>query len=90
MFWCTESWQAEKARKNARYRARWERERIWHRWFAWRPVGLHDHFEFEASQKAWLCWVERKLEDRDCERQPEFYTWGITQYVYRLPKAATP
>lgn len=25
----------------------------WHRWFAWRPVGLR------SGQLAWLCFVER-------------------------------
>lgn len=41
--------------KNKR-RLELQRKKKWHNWFAWHPVDLEG-----TNDKAWLCYVERKL-----------------------------
>jgi hypothetical protein len=77
MRWTTETADQEAARKKAKLRPQWERERKWHRWFAWSPV------ETSPNETSWLCMVERRLWGWNRESQPEWYFWDIRHFEYR-------
>lgn len=88
MRWNTESFSDETKRKDAPYRAKWIKEREWHRWFAWHPVQVGDGteaFSFEGSHKAWLCFVERRLGGFDRDIQPHWFNWWMRDFIYRFP-----
>ncbi len=89
MRWTAESHSELVARKRAKHREQWLREREWHRWFAWRPVGIGTEWELDAKEKAWLVTVERRLANGDRENQPEFYRWDLRRFQYRLPETAS-
>lgn len=90
MRWASETFSDEKKRKNAPLRARWLRECEWHRWFAWRPVRVGNGtelFEFDCKETAWLCFVERRLDASDRRSQPNWFEWGLRDFVYRMTPA---
>ena len=82
MIWTAESEEARHARMNAKCRPQWLRLRDWHRVFAWTPVFV------TPTRKAWLRWVERRLQfEMDRQEQPEWYFWmgALRFYEYRIP-----
>ena len=80
MLWNIESFTQEKTRKNEKRRAQWLIEREWHSWFAWYPVRL-----ISDTQKAWLCWLERRLDLHGRDKQPDWFFWDIRNFEYRVP-----
>jgi hypothetical protein len=78
--WTIESYEDEKARRNAALRERWLFEREWHPWFAWYPVRV------SPTEKAWLTIVDRRILGRHRERQPSWYVYDIIQFEHRLRK----
>lgn len=45
----------------------------WHKWFAWKPVGIWSDKD-DCLYKHWLCFVER--------RKIRIYSWEYRSLVY--------
>ena len=57
------------------------RVRLWRPWFAWHPITLPD------GRKAWLCWVERRLDKTVMDLIPYMPMTAPPQiWEYRLPE----
>lgn len=79
MIWRKESFDAKTKRLREGNRARWEREREWHPWFAWRPV------EVAPDKTAWLRIVERRLDYLDRDKPPMYFLLAWLGHEYRIP-----
>lgn len=56
-----------------------QKERDWHRWFAWYPVKT------EGSERVWLEYVERRWNPRTMHRYTDSYedVWCYKGWRYR-------
>lgn len=59
--------------------ARYRYKRMWHRWFAWRPVRVPTKGRMSGQSIVWLEWVEQKGTYVFCECGCD---WN---YKYRYP-----
>lgn len=78
MLWKKESQQAKKERWKALSYDTWRNACQWHTWFAWYPV------EIAPNQTAWLHLIERRLDKCARNTQPEWYTWDLRGFEYRI------